>query len=117
MAKTYDIRRIVTGVSGGGAGGTVNTKPVLTDNATISNIAASLTEVTLQALNSLRRELVIHNNSNGTLYVICGSGVTTTNYTYKLSREDYVIIDTYRGQINGIFTNAVGFAMVTEKFY
>jgi len=49
--------------------------------------------------------------------VICGTGVTTTNYTYKLSREDYVIIDTYRGQINGIFTNAVGFAMVTEKFY
>lgn len=117
MAKTYDIRRIVTGVSGGGVGGTVNTKPVLTDNASITNVPASLTEITLQALNSLRRELVIHNSSNGTLYVICGSGVTSTNYTYKLSREDYVIIDTYRGQINGIFTNAVGFAMVTEKFY
>jgi hypothetical protein len=97
--------------------GTVNTKPVLTDNATIANIAASLTEVALIALNSLRREVVIHNNSNGTLYVICGSGVTSTNYSYKLNRQDYVIIDTYRGLISGIFTNATGFAMVTEKYY
>ena len=116
MAKSYDIRRIIDG-GGGAVGGTVNTKPVLTDNASITNVAASLTEVTLQATNSLRRELVIHNNSNGDLFVICGTGVTSTNYSYKLSRQDYVIIDTYRGQVNGIFTNAVGFAMVTEKFY
>jgi hypothetical protein len=115
MANTYEPGIKICGVVD--IDGTVNTKPVLTDNATITNIAASLTEVVLQAQNSLRRELVIHNSSNGTLYVICGTGVTTTNYTYKLSREDYVIIDTYRGQINGIFTNAVGFAMVTEKFY
>lgn len=116
MAKTYDIRRIVKG-AGGSVSGDVNTKPVLTDNATITNIPASLTEVLIQATNSLRRELVIHNSSNGTLYLICGTGVTSTNYSYKLRREDYVIIDTYRGQVNGIFTNAVGFAMVTEKFY
>ena len=115
MAKTYDIRRIIK--DSVDIGGEVNTKPVLTDNATITNVVASLTEVVLQATNSLRRELVIHNSSNGILYVICGTGVTATNYTYKLSREDYVIIDTYRGQVNGIFTNATGFAMVTEKFY
>ena len=117
MAKTYDIRRNITGISGGNVVDTVNTKPVLAENASTANVPANLSEVTLIATNSLRREVVIHNNSNGTLYVLCGTGVTTTNYSYKLSRQDYVIIDTYRGQINGIFTNAVGFAMVTEKFY
>jgi len=97
--------------------GEVSVKPVLSSGSTVTNLPASLTEITLQAQNSLRRELTIHNSSNGTLYVLLGAGVTSTNYTYKLSREDYVIIDQYRGLVTGIFTNAVGFAMVTENFY
>lgn len=115
MGKTFESGEKICGVIN--VDGTVNTKPVLTENTTITNIPANLLEVSLIALNSLRREVVIHNNSNGTLYVICGSGVTSTNYSYKLNRQDYVIIDTYRGVINGIFTNGTGFAMVTEKYY
>lgn len=95
----------------------VDVKPVLSGNSTVTNIPASLSEVVIQAQNSLRRELTIHNNSNGILYVLLGAGVTSTNYTYKLSREDYVIIDHYRGAVNGVFTNATGFAMVTENYY
>lgn len=98
-------------------GDEVGIKPVLADNSTIVNIPASLTEVSLIAQNSLRREVTIHNNSNGILYVIAGSGVTSTNYSWKLRRGDHLMVDTYRGQLSGIFTNATGFAMVTEKFY
>lgn len=107
MSKTIDLRKNCETLI----------KPELASNATVNNVAASLTEVLIAPANSLRREIVIHNNSNGTLYIICGSGVTATNYSYKLSRQDYVIIDTYRGQINAIGTSASGFYMVTEKFY
>jgi hypothetical protein len=98
-------------------GDVVNVKPILADNASETNIPASLIEVLLQSSNSLRRELVIHNNSNGVLYVLCGTGVTDTNYSYKLSRQDTCVIDTYRGQVNAIGTSAIGFYMITEKYY
>jgi len=98
-------------------GDEIGVKPVLADNSTIVNIPASLTEVSLIAQNVLRREVTIHNNSNGVLYVLAGSGVTSTNYSWKLKRGDHLFVDTYRGELRGIFTNATGFAMVTEKYY
>ena len=110
--KCYDLDNIEAVVSGA-----INVKPVLADNCSVANIPASLTEVLLIASNTLRREVVIHNNSNGILYVLCGSGVTSTNYSYKLDRGDVAILDTYRGAYYGIFTNAIGFSMVTEKYY
>jgi hypothetical protein len=119
MAKSKDIRREVSVAKMQQLIDAVNLvdRPELADNCTTTNIPASLTEVTLQASNTLRKELVIHNNSNGVLYVICGGGVTSTNYNWKLKRGDTLTIDSFRGQINGIFTNATGFAMVSEKFY
>jgi hypothetical protein len=89
----------------------------LADNCTTTNITASLTEVTLQAANVLRSEVVIQNNSNGILYVLCGAGVTSSNYNWRLKRGDHLTIDKFRGELKGIFTNATGFAMVTEEYY
>ena len=110
--KCYDldnVEALLTGV--------VDVKPVLADNCSVANISASLTEVSFLSANSLRREVIIHNNSNGNLYIICGGGVTTTNYNWKLKRGDTLTIDSFRGAISGIFTNATGFAMVTEYYY
>ena len=110
--KCYDLDNIEAVVSGA-----INIKPVLADNCSVVNITASLTEVSLQAANTLRREVIIQNNSNGILYVLCGAGVTATNYNWKLKRGDHLTIDAFRGELRGIFTNAVGFAMVTEYYY
>lgn len=89
----------------------------LAPNKTVNNIAASLTELILQSPNALRREVTIVNNSNGTLYVLYGTGVTSTNYTHKLKIGDSAHLDDYRGTITGVFSNATGFAMVTEVYY
>jgi hypothetical protein len=89
----------------------------LAPNSTTVNISGNLSEVLLMASNTLRREVTIQNNSNGTLYVIRGGGVTSTNYNWKLKRGDHLTIDDFRGDIKGIFTNIIGFAMVSESYY
>lgn len=118
MAKSYDLRREVQVAKMQQLIDAVNQvdRPELADNCNVTNVPASLTEVTLQAANTLRKEVVIHNNSNGVLYVICGGGVTSSNYNWKLKRGDHLTVDSFRGALTGIFTNATGFAMVTETF-
>jgi hypothetical protein len=118
MGKTIDIRKICEPIEVDlVVGDEVNVKPILADNSTTINVPASLVEVTLILANTLRKEVTIHNNSNGILYVIRGGGVTATNYNWKLRRGDTLTIDDFRGDIKGIFTNATGFAMVSESYY
>jgi hypothetical protein len=111
LTISNDVASIITEIQA------LNNRPELADNCSVSNIGASLTEVTLIAANTLRREVAIHNNSNGILYVICGGGATATNYNWRLRRGDHLTVDSFRGDLKGIFTNATGFAMVTEHFY
>ena len=117
--KSYDLRREVQVAKMQQLIDAVDNieRGTLADNCTTTNVPASLTEVTLQAANVLRSEVVIHNNTNGILYVLCGSGVTSSNYNWRLKRGDHLTVDKFRGQLTGIFTNATGFAMVTEEFY
>jgi len=117
--KSYDLRREVQVAKMQQLIDAVDAieRGTLADNCTTTNVPASLTEVTLQAANTLRKEIVIHNNTNGILYVLCGSGVTSSNYNWRLKRGDHLTIDAFRGEIKGIFTNATGFAMVTEEYY
>ena len=118
MGKTIDLRNACEPLSVDLVlGDEVFIKDTLADNVNVVNIPASLTEVTLIATNALRKEVTIHNNSNGILYVIRGGGVTATNYNWKLKRGDHLTVDDFRGDIKGIFTNAVGFAMVSESYY
>jgi len=119
MAKSYDLRREVQVANMQTLIEAVNLvdRPELADNVITNNIPASLTEVTLVVSNVLRKEVTIQNNSNGVLYVIRGGGVTATNYNWKLKRGDHLTIDDFRGDIKGIFTNATGFAMVSESYY
>ena len=119
MAKSKDLRReievakidtLIDAVNGIERG-------TLADNSTTINISGSLTEVTLMTANTLRREVTVQNNSNGILYLIRGGGVTATNYNWKLKTGDHLTIDDFRGDIKGIFTNIIGFAMVSESYY
>ena len=117
--KSYDLRREVQVAKMQQLIDAVDAieRGTLADLSTTVNISASLTEVTLIAANTLRKEVTIQNNSNGILYVIRGGGVTSTNYNWKLKKGDHLTIDDFRGDIKGIFTNATGFAMVSESYY
>ncbi len=119
MAKSKDLRREVEVAKMQTLIDAVDAieKGTLADNSTTINISGSLTEVTLMTSNSLRKEVTIQNNSNGILYVIRGGGVTATNYNWKLKTGDHLTVDDFRGDIKGIFTNAIGFAMVSESYY
>jgi hypothetical protein len=117
--KSYDLRREVQIAKMQTLIDAVDSieRGTLADNVITNNIPASLIEVTLIVANTLRKEVTIQNNSNGVLYVIRGGGVTSTNYNWKLKRGDHLTIDDFRGDIKGIFTNATGFAMVSESYY
>jgi hypothetical protein len=117
--KSYDLRREVQIAKMQTLIDAVDSieRGTLADNVITNNIPASLIEVTLIVANTLRKEVTIQNNSNGILYVIRGGGVTSTNYNWKLKRGDHLTIDDFRGDIKGIFTNATGFAMVSESYY
>jgi len=119
MAKSYDLRREVEVANMQTLIDSVDAieRGTLADNSTTVNIPASLTEVTLMASNTLRKEVTIQNNSSSTMYVIRGGGATTTNYNWKLKIGDHLTIDDYRGNIKCIFASAIGFAMVSESYY
>lgn len=85
--------------------------------ATTSNVASSVTAVTLAADNGNRRGFIIHNDSTATLFIKYGSGALATSYTYKAAAgvhwemQDYAV---YTGIITGIWDVANGNARVTE---
>lgn len=106
MARTYDLRRNITG--------TVNvTNGNECVTATVTNVASTTTEVLFAAQDINRCGLLIHNDSNKTLFIKYGAGVTSTNYTIKLKGGDQTIIDDYRGNVYGVWDQVNGFAMIT----
>jgi hypothetical protein len=83
--------------------------------STTSNVASSVTVVTLKAANTSRVKLVVyHDDTASTLYVKEGSAATATDYTYKLSPGSTLFIDDYTGIVTGIWSAATGTARVTE---
>lgn len=83
--------------------------------STTSNVASSATVVTLKAANTSRVKLVIvHDDTASTLYVKEGATASATDFTYKLTPGDTLIIDDYTGIVTGIWSAATGTARVTE---
>lgn len=78
------------------------------------SIAASATSIELLASNSDRVEGIIYNDSTSNLYVLMGSGATTSNYTIKLETDESLVIDRYTGVVHGVWDSAVGSAKVTD---
>lgn len=81
--------------------------------ASVSRAAVSTTVSTLQAANSSRRRLIIHNET-GTLFVKLGSGATDTDYTYRMTANTVVELDFYTGIVTAIKGTGNSFAQVTE---
>ena len=92
--------------------------------ATLANVSGSASSVTLQAANTARRGLAIHNDSTAVLYVKCGSTAAATSFTVRLAAQDHYELPlvigrsgtqtVYAGIVTGIWDSATGSARVTE---
>lgn len=84
--------------------------------ATLANVAASATSVTLQASNTARKGLYIFNDSTASLYVKFGTTASSTSFTVFMGPGAYyeLPLPVYSGRVDGIWTSATGSARMTE---
>jgi flagellar basal body rod protein FlgF len=83
--------------------------------ATLSNVAASATSVTLLASNANRKAATIWNDSTAILYVKFGTTASTTSCTVKLIADAYYEVPGgYTGLVDGIWASATGTARISE---
>lgn len=85
--------------------------------ATLSNVAASATSVTVLAANTSRMGVIIVNDSTAILYLKFGTTASTTSFTYKLNPGDTweMAAPVHTGVLDGIWSSATGSARVTEQ--
>jgi hypothetical protein len=79
-------------------------------------VTASVTSITLLAVNAARKGYAIWNNGTGILYVAHGAiPGSTTDYSYQIGAGSYYesSVD-YTGLITGTWANTGGNALVTE---
>lgn len=87
-------------------------------DATVTPVTAAVTSTTLIAANRARNSASVYYDGAAMLYLLAGSGTpTATNYTVKLG-DGFITYweppDGYMGDIKGIWSAAVGSALVTE---
>jgi hypothetical protein len=119
----------VDAVAGTGVVGTgVQRVTIATDDSLVTSIAApttgtqtivasSATDVTILASNASRKGAYIYNDSTAVLYLLVGSGTSsTTVFTQKMAAGDAfnLLPGSYTGVIKGIWASATGNARVTE---
>lgn len=98
------------------AGGALVTEETHPATATLANVAASASSVTLQALNAAREGWMMYNDSTASCYVKFGTTASATSFTVFLGPGAYYELPhpCYTGRIDGIWTAAAGNARVTE---
>ena len=92
--------------------------PVATTSATNTQVAASVTSVSLLASNSSRKTASVFNDSaTATLYLTYGATSATTAYKVQVSPGSYFEfpLPIYTGAVSGIWTAAVGNAVISEE--
>lgn len=83
--------------------------------ATLTNVAASASSVTILAANTARLGATIVNDSTQVLYLKMGATASSTSYTVKLAAGAYYEVPFgYTGILDGIWASASGNARVTE---
>ena len=84
--------------------------------ATLTTVAASAVSVSLVASNAARRQVVIVNDGNKSLYVAFAATASTTAFTVRLGGGNEFVseLDSYTGVISGIWDVAAGSARITE---
>lgn len=85
--------------------------------ATLTQVADTASSTTLLSSNTSRISAIIHNDSTAALYVgLTSSAVSTSAYSFILYPGDFVVVEKYTGQINGIWASDpnTGGAKITE---
>jgi hypothetical protein len=85
-------------------------------SAALTSVAASAISVSLLASNAARRQVIIVNDGNKTLYIAFAATTSTTAFTVRLGGgNEYVSeLNSYTGAISGIWDSANGSARITE---
>ena len=85
-------------------------------NAAITSVASSITSVQLLASHAARRQVIIVNDGNRALLIAFAATATTAAYTLRLGGgQEYVsVLNSYTGEISGIWNVANGSAVITE---
>jgi len=97
--------------------GTFENQPVLAGTATLSNVTASVSSVTIIAANESRKGVVVFNDSSSDMYLKFGDTASTSSFTVKVSSNTLYEMPgphLYSGVIDGIWDTATGTARVTE---
>ena len=71
----------------------------------------------LVAVNPNRIHVTLYNDSTDTLYVIEGSGGSTTNYSYQLPPDGRIHINHTTDLIRGVWSGTNGDVYITETTY
>jgi len=98
-------------------GSVVTTVETTATIPTLTSTAGSASTVSIIALNTARRKIVIVNDSTAILYVNYGAAASATAYVVRLGPYETWVDDSspiYTGQINGIWASATGNARCTE---
>lgn len=85
-------------------------------NAALTSVAASASSVSLLASNAARRQVIIVNDGNKTLYIAFAATASATAFTVRLGggQEFVSEMNSYTGAISGIWDSANGSARITE---
>jgi len=94
----------------------VNSLPARVATATLTNVAASATSVSLLASNTSRKGVILFNDSGAILYLKFGATASATSFTYRIDPGATweMAQPFYTGAIDGIWATATGTARVTE---
>ena len=95
----------------------VELAPYASTTATLSNVAASVSSVTVLASNVLRRGGEIYNDSSSAMYLKAGSSASTTSFSVKIppaSLYEFPAFPMYSGIYTAVWDSATGNARVTE---
>jgi hypothetical protein len=94
--------------------GTLFTRQAPNNTPTLTNVASSITSVTLLAANAARRNFIIYNDSTSDCYIKYGTTASSTSFTYYLPSLGTLQDEFYAGRIDAIWISAAGNARVTE---
>lgn len=101
---------------------TSNTNPFLVQanrsaTATLTNVAASASSVSILASNANRKGAMVYNDSTAILYLKFGTTASTSSFTVLMVAGSYYELppsSIYTGAIDGIWASATGNARITE---
>lgn len=103
-------------------GNTANTTPWLVNlptsaTGTLTSVAAAVANTQLLASNASRKGMYVFNDSSAIMYLAFNATASTTSYTVQVPANGFFEMPTspiYTGQINAVWSAAVGNARITE---